>query len=140
MNREQEDEWHQPVMTLARRDIDILNQDLTVEQALKTIRERGVGEKIVYFYVVDGREQLTGVLPTRRLLSAPLDRRLADIMVRIGTSVLLTLCAACFFGLTVPAVLHAFRLDPKIAAGPVTLAFTDIFTLFFYFSVAALLL
>lgn len=27
-----------------------------------------------------------------------------------------------------------------IAAGPVTLAFTDIFTLFFYFSLAALLL
>ena len=32
------------------------------------------------------------------------------------------------------------KLDPKIAAGPVTLAFTDIFTLLFYFSLAALLL
>jgi hypothetical protein len=42
----------------------------------------------------------------------------------------LTLCAACFFGLSVPAALHALKLDPKIAAGPVTLAFTDIFTLF----------
>jgi len=58
----------------------------------------------------------------------------------IGASILLTLCAACFFGLTVPAVLHAFKLDPKIAAGPVTLAFTDIFTLLFYFSLGALLL
>ena len=58
----------------------------------------------------------------------------------IGASILLTLCAACFFGLTVPALLHAFKLDPKIAAGPVTLAFTDIFTLLFYFSLGALLL
>jgi len=58
----------------------------------------------------------------------------------IGASILLALCAACFFGLSVPAALHALRLDPKIAAGPVTLAFTDIFTLLFYFSLAALLL
>jgi magnesium transporter len=58
----------------------------------------------------------------------------------IGASILLTLCAACFFGLSVPALLHALKLDPKIAAGPVTLAFTDIFTLLFYFSLAAWLL
>ena len=58
----------------------------------------------------------------------------------IGSSIFLTLCAACFFGLSVPAVLHALKLDPKIAAGPVTLAFTDIFTLLFYFGLAAWLL
>src|SRR2546429_5854211 len=58
----------------------------------------------------------------------------------IGASILLTLCAACFFGLSVPALLHPLKLDPKIAAGPVTLAFTDIFTLLFYFGLAAWLL
>jgi magnesium transporter len=58
----------------------------------------------------------------------------------IGTSIVLTLCAACFFGLSVPALLHALKLDPKIAAGPVTLAFTDVFTLLFYFGLAAWLL
>jgi len=36
--------------------------------------------------------------------------------------------------------MHAMKLDPKIAAGPVTLAFTDLFTLLFYFSFAAILL
>jgi magnesium transporter len=36
----------------------------------------------------------------------------------------------------VPALLHALRLDPKIAAGPITLALTDIFTLLFYFGLA----
>lgn len=60
--------------------------------------------------------------------------------VSIGTSILLTLVASCVFGLSIPALLHALKLDPKIAAGPMTLALADIFTLLFYFSLAALLL
>ncbi|RPI74994.1 MAG: magnesium transporter [Desulfobacteraceae bacterium] len=58
----------------------------------------------------------------------------------IGCSVLLTLIAACAFGLTVPAILHALKLDPKVAAGPITLALTDITTLSIYFSLGALVL
>jgi magnesium transporter len=54
----------------------------------------------------------------------------------IGTSVAFCLCAACLTGLTVPTILHALKLDPKIAAGPITLALADIFTLLFYFSLA----
>ena len=319
---------HQPVSAVARKDVATLRQDFTVQQALDAIRQRGVGEKIVYFYVVDADDRLAGVLPTRRLLTAPLEQQLSDVMISrvvaipqtasvleaceafvlhkflafpvvdearrivgvvdvgllseeafdiaereqtealfesigfrvsqvrdaspvrafrfrfpwllatigsgtvcallasayevtlaksivlaffltmvlglaesvsiqsmtvtiqalratqptfgwyirafrreagtaallgaacgtvvglivwlwrgaglaafaIGGSISLALCAACFFGLTVPALLHALKLDPKIAAGPVTLAFTDIFTLLFYFGLAALLL
>jgi magnesium transporter len=319
---------HQPVLGVARQDVATLREDFTVQQALDAIRQRGVGEKIVYFYVVDEANRLAGVLPTRRLLTAALEQRLSDIMIAhvvaipqtatvmeaceafvlhkflafpvvdeqrrivgmvdvgllteeafdiaereqteglfesigfhlsqvreaspvrafrfrfpwllatigsgtlcallasayevtlaksivlaffltmvlglaesvsiqsmtvtiqalrgtpptfrwyvrsfrreagtaallgaacgivvgvivwlwrgaglagfaIGASILLALCAACFFGLSVPAVLHALKLDPKIAAGPVTLAFTDLFTLLFYFSLAALVL
>jgi len=58
----------------------------------------------------------------------------------IGGSIVLSLAAACFFGLSVPALLHALRLDPRIAAGPVTLAVTDLFTLVCYFGLAALVL
>jgi len=58
----------------------------------------------------------------------------------IGGSVLLSFGAACALGLSVPSLLHALKLDPKIAAGPVTLALTDITTLLFYFGVAALVL
>jgi magnesium transporter len=58
----------------------------------------------------------------------------------IGASIFLSLCMACFLGLTVPTVLHALKLDPKLAAGPITLALTDIFTLLFYFGLATLLL
>ena len=317
--------------TASRKDVAILRQDFSVQQALDNIRQRGVGEKIVYFYVVDADGRLAGVLPTRQLLTAPLQQSLAEVMIRrvvaiphtatvleaceafvlhkflafpvvdearkivgvvdvglltdeafdlaavaereqtealfeaigfhvtqvrdasplrgfrfrfpwllatissgtvcallasayevtlakslvltffltlvlglgesvgvqsmtvaiqalrttvpslgwylhalrreagtavllgggcglvvglivwlwrgaalaglvIGSSIFLALGAACFFGLTVPAVLHALRLDPKIAAGPVTLALTDIFTLLFYFSLAAWLL
>jgi magnesium transporter len=318
----------EPVLAHARKDFAVLRSALTVQQALDDIRRHGIGEKIVYFYVVDADGRLVGVVPTRRLLTAPLDKTLAEIMisrivaipetatlldaielfamhkflafpvvdarrrvvgivdvslfteevfdiaerertdelfeslgfrvsqvhdaapvrafrfrfpwllttilsgtccallasayeitlakslvltffltmvlglgesvsiqsmtmtiqalrstrptrhwylaalrrelgtalllgaacggvvglivwlwrgaalaaVAIGSSILLALCAACLFGLSVPAVLHALKLDPKIAAGPVTLAFTDLFTLLFYFSVAALLL
>ena len=318
----------EPVLTVARTDVAKLREEFTVQQALDKIRQGGVGEKIVYFYVVDADDRLTGVLPTRRLLTAALDQRLADVMIRrvvaipqtatvmeaceafvlhkflafpvvdeqrrivgvvdvglltdqtfdstepeqqdamfesigfhvaqireasplrafrfrfpwllatigsgtacallasrfeltlarsivlaffltmvlglaesvgiqsmsvtiqtlrvmqptyrwyaralrreggtalllgtacgtvvgiivwvwratglaavaIGGSISLALCAACFFGLPVPSLLHAFKLDPKIAAGPLTLALTDIFTLLFYFTLAAVLL
>lgn len=58
----------------------------------------------------------------------------------IGMSIALSLVTACLFGLSVPSVLHGLKLDPKIAAGPVTLAFTDFFALSFYFGIAALVL
>jgi magnesium transporter len=60
--------------------------------------------------------------------------------VSIGASLVLALCAACLLGLSIPAALHALKLDPKISAGPVTLACADIFTLLFYFGLAAWLL
>jgi magnesium transporter len=56
--------------------------------------------------------------------------------VVIGSSIFISLLMACFVGLSVPSLLHALRLDPKIAAGPVTLAATDVLTLLFYFSIA----
>ena len=58
----------------------------------------------------------------------------------IGGSIFLSLCMACFLGLSVPSVLHALKLDLKVAAGPVTLALADIFTVLFYFGVATVFL
>jgi magnesium transporter len=65
----------------ARRDFTALHRDLSIEQALGEIRHRGVGEKVVYFYVVDEAGKLVGVLPTRRLLTAPPEKKLSEIMV-----------------------------------------------------------
>jgi magnesium transporter len=55
----------------------------------------------------------------------------------VGSSIAVSLCTAAVFGLTIPAILHALKLDPKIAAGPATLALTDICTLLFYFTLAS---
>jgi magnesium transporter len=76
------DHLHQPVITIARKDFATLFEGLSVQQALDEIRSHGIGEKIVYFYVVDGEGCLKGVVPTRRLLTAPLDHRLSEVMIR----------------------------------------------------------
>jgi magnesium transporter len=58
----------------------------------------------------------------------------------IGGSIALSLVTACGFGLGVPSLLHRFKLDPKIAAGPITLALADFFALVIYFTSAWLVL
>jgi magnesium transporter len=58
----------------------------------------------------------------------------------IGGSIALSLVTACLFGLGVPSLLHHLKLDPKIAAGPVTLALADFFALVFYFTSAWIVL
>jgi magnesium transporter len=58
----------------------------------------------------------------------------------VGSAIFLSLITASLFGLGIPSLLHWLKLDPKIAAGPVTLAFTDFCALVFYFSIAWLIL
>lgn len=73
---------NEPVQAFARKDFATLRQDLTVEEALAVIRSRGVGEKVIYFYVVDEAQRLAGVVPTRRLLVAQLSQKLEELMIR----------------------------------------------------------
>jgi magnesium transporter len=54
----------------------------------------------------------------------------------IGGSIAVSLVTACALGLGVPSLLHRFKLDPKIAAGPVTLALADFVALLIYFTTA----
>jgi magnesium transporter len=58
----------------------------------------------------------------------------------IGASVAGSVVIACLLGLGVPTLLHAMKWDPRIAAGPITLACTDVLTLLLYFSLASWLL
>jgi magnesium transporter len=103
----------QPVLSLARQDFTLLRLNQTVGEALNTIRLRGVGERIVYFYVVDDADRLQGVLPTRKLLTAPLDRPLADIMIQRVVTIpdSVTLLEACEY-----FVLHKFLAFPVVDA------------------------
>src|SRR5438477_724453 len=104
---------NEPVLTLARKDFPLLKQHSTIREALDIIREKGIGEKIVYFYVVDDADRLAGVLPTRRLLTAPLDQRLEEVMIRriIALPQTATLLEACEL-----FVLHKFLAFPIVDA------------------------
>ena len=73
---------NETVLPFARKDFATLAQDSTIKQALATIRSQGIGERVIYFYVVDETNRLAGVVPTRRLLTSPLDTRLDDVMIR----------------------------------------------------------
>ena len=58
----------------------------------------------------------------------------------IGGSIAMSLVTASLLGLSVPSILHRFKLDPKIAAGPLTLALADVVALAIYFTTAWLVL
>jgi len=60
--------------------------------------------------------------------------------VAVGGAIAAAVLTAGLLGLLLPTALHAMRLDPKIAAGPIVLAVADLATLLFYFNLAGWLL
>jgi magnesium transporter len=58
----------------------------------------------------------------------------------VGGSVAWVMSIANLLGLIVPTTLHALKLNFRIAAGPLTLAITDLMTLTSYFTIARLCL
>ena len=74
--------YHQPVLDHARKDFTALDKNLSVDETLRKIREEGLGERIVYFYVVDDEKKLVGVLPTRRLLTGKPEQKIEELMVK----------------------------------------------------------
>lgn len=74
--------YNHPVMEHARKDFTALDKDLSVDETLIKIREKGLGERIVYFYVVDENKKLVGVLPTRRLLTGKPEQKIEELMVK----------------------------------------------------------
>ncbi|MFC1465729.1 MAG: magnesium transporter [Candidatus Brachytrichaceae bacterium NZ_4S206] len=107
------DHLQEPILLHASRDYTALDAGLTVGEALAQIRERGVAQQIVYFYVVDAEQRLVGVVPTRRLLTAQLNERLADIMVTrvLAVPANATVLEACELFL-----LHKFLAFPVVDA------------------------
>jgi magnesium transporter len=62
------------------------------------------------------------------------------VAIAIWASIAMSMVTACLLGVALPTVIHVLRRDPRIAAGPLVLAITDIATLLFYFNIAGLLL
>jgi magnesium transporter len=104
-------DFNSPVGEHARKDFPLLDADMTVAEALDRIRREGVGERVIYFFAVDSEKRLVGVLPTRRLLTSPLESSLRDIMVRkvVAIPATATVLDACEF-----FVLYKFFAFPVI--------------------------
>src|SRR5437016_10857767 len=104
-------DFNDPIARDCRVDQPLLRADMTVEQALGAIRQQGLGERIIYFYAVDEHDRLAGVLPTRRLLTAPPDTTLVELMVKrvIAIPATATVLDACEF-----FVLYKFFAFPLV--------------------------
>ena len=97
----------------ARKDFPLLDAGMSVSEALDRIRREGLGERVIYFFAIDSARRLVGVLPTRRLLTAALETRLDEIMVRrvVAIPASATVLEACEF-----FVLYKFFAFPVVDA------------------------
>jgi magnesium transporter len=104
-------DFHASVVDHARKDFPLLDADMTVGEALERIRHEGVGERVIYFYVIDEQKRLVGVVPTRRLLTASLETPLRQVMVPrvVAVPVTATVLDACEF-----FVLYKFLAFPVV--------------------------
>jgi magnesium transporter len=76
------EQYRKSILEFIRKDFTSFNKNISVNEALQEIRKKGLGERIVYFYVVDDEEKLVGVLPTRRILMAEPEEILEKIMIK----------------------------------------------------------
>ncbi len=104
-------DFNAPAADYARKDFPLLQAGASAEKALETIRREGVGERVIYFYAVDERMRLVGVVPTRRLLTAAPATPLREIMVPrvIALPATATVLEACEF-----FVLYKFLAFPVV--------------------------
>jgi len=116
-------DFNDPIARHCRIDQSLLKADMTVEQALDAIRQQGLGERIIYFYVVDEQDRLAGVLPTRRLLTAPPHTTLGELMVKrvLAIPATATVLDACEF-----FVLYKFFAFPVVDADRHVIGVVDI--------------
>ena len=71
---------HEPILPLARPPQVVLSPDQTIDEAMQAIRA-AASTSIHYFYVVDRDQRLVGVVPTRRLLLAEPEHKVAAVMI-----------------------------------------------------------
>jgi magnesium transporter len=67
---------------LIHTDFPLVHPEDEIQEVMKAARDRGLSHKIIYFYVVDQNQKLLGVLPTRTVLTAPLNQKVESLYVR----------------------------------------------------------
>lgn len=123
-----------------------LNEAVTVQSMALVIDSLHARQPSRRWYLGALRRELLTALPLAAACAAIVALVVAALgggwwtAAVIGGSIAFTLLIACLLGLSLPTLLHAAKLDVKIAAGPITLALTDVATLLVYFTLASWLL
>ena len=114
------------ILTLAE-SIAVQSMTLSIEQALA--KRRFSGQVMQEFLTALLLGATTGVLVGLVSLfwRGPLAATLA-----IAGAVCATMVIASLLGQTVPKIIHALKLNPRIASGPITLAVVDVATITVY--------
>jgi magnesium transporter len=112
-----------PIAQHMRAEFAGLHVNQTIGEALSAIRSNPPSNRVIYFYVVDDEGRVQGVVPTRRLLLAPLDKQVDEIMVKevITLPTTATVADACEF-----FILHRLLAFPVVDEGRRVLGVVDI--------------
>jgi magnesium transporter len=74
--------FNESVLEHIRKDFVCVRDSQTIRDALTDLQRAEPSGRIIYFYVVDDEDRLTGVVPTRRLLLSPPDTPISSITIR----------------------------------------------------------
>lgn len=93
----QQDNYSELVTTILKKDAVKIQVEWTIETTLQYIRETTMPDGALYFYAVDEKDHLLGVLPVRSILLSPLEKKIKDVMLKKvltipSTSTLLDAC------------------------------------------------
>lgn len=123
-----------------------LSESVAVQSVTLTVQAlHAVGPSLAWYRRVLWRELRTALMlgaacGTLVALTVFLWRGDVTAALSIGLSIAMAQSVAAAMGTSVPTVLHALELDPKVAAGPVALALTDLATVVLYLGAATVLL
>jgi magnesium transporter len=124
-----------PVVLALSESVSIQSVSLAVQllrgdaTSWRSIREKLYREFVVGVLLGGAAGVLVGLAA-----AAWLRQLMLALSVFVGITAGVTVAAV--LGMIVPNILHRFKLDPQVAAGPVVLAITDVITLLCYFNAA----
>jgi magnesium transporter len=124
------------VLTLAEavsiQSLTLTLQNLSDGPINWTTVARGVGKEVMTALMLGlGCGSIVG-------LAALLWKGAVGVGLVLTLAITVAMVTACLLGVLMPTALRALKADPKIAAGPIVLALTDMATLLFYFNLAGI--
>lgn len=89
--------FNESVLEHVRQDFVRVRESQIIREALTDLQKADPSGRIIYFYVVNDEDRLTGVVPTRRLLLSSPETPISSIMIRnvIALPATATLLDAC---------------------------------------------